>query len=173
MSRWGIACGWLAALFVTAARGGDPECIDVHLDPEYRSAIVANEFLMSEGGVDAVRLPEDIDVLIGVGQVAVKAASTPADIQKARRVAESKASRAVGEYLRSDVSAAQTLIKQTTGASEKVDGEVRERTRRVEKYLTTHIDVRSKLVARIKRVGHWSSADGRYVYVAVAVEPLD
>ena len=105
--------------------------------------------------------------------MAVKAGSTPTDILKVRRVAESKATRAVGEYLRSDISAVQTMLKRTTEQSTRADGESQERTRRVEKYLTTHIDVRSELVARIRRVGSWSSADGRYVYVAVAVAPPD
>ena len=174
MIRWAVTFGWLACLFATVVCGSETDkCVDVHIDPDYRSAIVANDFVMLEGGVDALTLPGDIAVLVGVGQVAIKVGSTPNDILKARRVAESKATRAVGEYLRSDISAVQTMIKRTTEQSTRTDGESRERTRRVEKYLTTHIDVRSELVARIKRVGSWSSADGRYVYVAVAVAPLD
>ena len=174
MIRWAVTFGWLACLFATVVCGSETDkCVDVQVDPDYRSAIVANDFLMLEGGVDALMLPGDIPALVGVGQVAVKAGSTPNDILKARRVAESKATRAVGEYLRSDISAVQTMIKRTTEQSTRADGDSRERTRRVEKYLTTHIDVRSELVARIRRVGSWSSADGRYVYVAVAVAPLD
>ena len=131
MIRWAVTFGWLACLFATVVCGSETDkCVDVQVDPDYRSAIVANDFLMLEGGVDALMLPGDI-VLVGVGQVAVKAGSTPNDILKARRVAESKATRAVGEYLRSDISAVQTMIKRTTEQSTRADGESRERTRRV------------------------------------------
>lgn len=173
MNRSALVCGWILSLSATITIADDPECIDVEIDPGYRAAIVANEFLMQEGGVDAVTLPGDVDVLIGVGQVAVKAGSTPADLLKARRAAESKATRSVGEYLRADVSAVRILVKRKLEQSMKDDDARAEITRRIEKYITTHIDVRSDLVARIRRVGHWKNADGTYLYVAVAVTPLE
>jgi hypothetical protein len=145
-----------------------PRIVDVHVDKEYRTALLANEWLMQEGGVDTVRVHDGIDVLVGVGQVMLEADATPAEALSARRAAETKATRVVSEFLRTDISTVSTLVRSVVKHSEGVEGT----SKRIEKYLGTHVQQRSKLAARIKRVGYWSSADGRCVFVAVAVVPI-
>jgi hypothetical protein len=71
------------------------------------------------------------------------------------------------------VSTVSTLVKETTVIAEHVTGEEDRRSCRIEKYLKTRIDERSHLAARIEEVGRWYSADRDFIYIAVAVMPLD
>jgi len=145
-----------------------PRSVDVHVDKEYSTALLANEWLMQEGGVDTVRVRNGTDVLVGVGQVMLQADASPAELLSARRAAETKATRVVSEFLRTDISTVSTLIRSSVKHSDDVDG----KSKRIEKYLVTHVQQRSQLSARIKRVGYWSSADGHSIFVAVAVVPI-
>lgn len=166
---------WLAGLLlavipVQVARGDLPGCIDSDVNPEYEPALRGNESLIRWGGVDMLTLRDGAQVLIGVGQVSIKPGT---DFLTWRRVAELKASRAVSELLRADVSSVSTLLKKTTTISDDTEGEVKRRSSRVEKFLNSNIVQRTQMAARIKTIGHWSSEDGKYGYVAVVVSPLD
>lgn len=168
---WVFFC--LAFACATVVRGQAGEYSDEDLDPDYEKALLANTSLMQSGGIDALVLKDGTEVLIGVSQVAMKPNATPADSLKSRRVAELKAAASVSQFLQTDISMVSDLIKKTTIQAEEVDGELQSRVRRVEKFLNMHIETRSQLKARMKRVGSWRSADGQFLYVAMAVAPLE
>jgi hypothetical protein len=170
-----MICFRLAVLLLTfiaplVANGELPGCIDSDVKPEYEPALRGNEYLVRWGGVDSLTLKNGAEVLVGVGQVSIKPG---VDFLVWRRVAESKASRSVSEFLRADISSISTLVKSTTMISDDMNGELQQRSRRVEKFLSSRIDQRTQMAARIETIGHWASKDGKYGYVAVAVKPLD
>jgi hypothetical protein len=167
------ACAYLLCVASWLSEDAPPDLADVQIDKRYKEDLVANDLLMHVGGVDALTLDDGSDLLIGVGQVAMDPGATPMDRLKAKRVAEAKATRAVSEFLNTDVSTVSTLIRTSVSAAEDHDGEMRHRSRRVEKFLSSHIQQRSELTARIRRIGYWASADGRFIYVAVAVTPVN
>lgn len=169
MNRLCLAGLWFVVLSMVA-HGDFPGCVEVEVDSAYEPALRTNEYLVRWGGVDTLTLKNGVEVLVGVGQVRIKAGD---DFLAWRRVAESSASRTVGEFLRADVSSISTLVKKSTTISEESDGQLQQRSRRVEKFLSSRIEQRTEMAARIKTVGHWISADGRYGYLAVAVVPLE
>lgn len=169
MNRFCLA-GLLLVVLSMLARADLPGCIEVEIDSAYEPALRANEHLLRWGGVDALTLKNGVEVLVGVGQVKIQPGD---DFVAWRRVAETKASRAVAEFLRADVSSVSTLVKNSTTITEVADGELQQRSRRVERFLSSRIEQRTELTARIKTVGHWTSSDGRYGYLAVAVVPLE
>jgi hypothetical protein len=146
---------------------------DQEFDPDYEKVLLANTVLMEAGGIDTLVLKDGTEVLIGVSQVVIKPGATPADMLKSRRVAELKAAATVSQFLQTDISTVSELVKKTTVQSEQVDGELQSRARRVERFLSTHIETRSQLRARMKRVGSWRSADGQYLHAAMAVAPVE
>jgi hypothetical protein len=169
MNRFWLAGLLLGVISLQVARGDLPGCIDSEVNPEYEPALRGNKTLIAWGGVDTLTLNNGAEVLIGVGQVSIKPGS---DLLKWRRVAELKASRAVSEFLRADVSSVSTLLKKTTTISSDTEGEEQRRSSRVEKFLNAHVVQRTQMTMRIETIGHWASADGKYGYVAVVVAPL-
>jgi hypothetical protein len=169
MNRLCLAVMWFVILS-TFAHGEFPGCLEVEVDSAYEPALRANEHLVQWGGVDTLTLKNGVEVLVGVGQVRI---NTGDDFLVWRRVAELKASRSVAEFLKADMASISTLVKNSTTTSEEVDGELQKRSRRVEKFLSSRIEQRTKMAGRIKTVGHWTSADGKYGYLAVSVVPLD
>ena len=168
---WAFFC--LAFACAAVGRGQPGGYGDEELDPDYEKALVANTFLRQSGGVDTLVLKDGTEVLVGVSQVAMKPNATPADSLKSLRVAELKAAATVSHFLETDISMVSELIKKTVIKAEEVDGDLQSRVRRVEKFLNTHIETRSQLKARMKRIGSWRSADGQFLYVAMAVAPLE
>lgn len=169
MSRLCLAGLWFFALSM-AANGDFPGCVEVEVDSAYEPALRKNEYLVRWGGVDTLTLTNGVEVLVGVSQVRIKPGD---DFLAWRRLAESSASRAVSEFLRADVSSISTLVKKSTMISEEADGELQQRSRRVEKFLSSRIEQRTEMAARMKTIGHWTSADGKYGYLALAVVPLE
>lgn len=170
MNRLRLASLLLAIISAVVAHGELPGCIDSEVDPEYEPALRGNESLIRWGGVDTLTLKNGAEVLIGVGQVSIK---TGADFLTWRRVAELKAGRSVSEFLQADISAVATLIKKQTTITGATGDELQQRSQRVEKFLSSHIVQRTQMAARIKSIGHWTSEDGKYGYVALAVAPLN
>lgn len=171
--RHALALCCLAFACLTAVHGQAGDYRNEELDSDYEQALLANTFLMQSGGVDTLLLKDGTEVLIGVSHVAIKPTATPADLDKSRRVAELKAAATVSQFLQTEISMVSELVKKTAMQAEEVDGELQSRVRRVEKFLNTHIETRTRLKARIKCVGSWQSADGQFVYVAMAVAPLE
>jgi hypothetical protein len=167
-SAWVFCCLFVTCTAVARSESGGYS--DQELDPGYENVLLQNTFLMRAGGVDTLVLMDGTEVFVGVSQAPIKPDATPADVLKARRVAELKAMATVGQFLETNVSTVSELIKKTTVQDE---GDLQGRVRRVEKFMKTHIETRSQLKARVKRVGSWRSADGKYQYVAMAVAPLN
>ena len=163
----------LTLSLAAVGRGESSGHTEQELDPDYERVLLANTFLMQAGGVDTLTLEDGTEVLIGVGQVVIKADATPADMLKAQRIAQQKATATVGQFLQTDVTTVSELIKKTTVDSREVNGQLESRARRVEKFVSEHISTRSQLKARVKPVGFWRSADGNLQFAAVAVAPLD
>ena len=167
---WAACC---PTFFIAlAVHAQDQGSTDVHIDTAYDAALVANTFLMQNGGVDTLTLKDGAEVLVGVAQVGLRPGATAADIHKAKKIAASRATATVGEFLRSEVTSVSTLIKKSTTHSEEADGHLQQRTRRVEKFLSTRIQTASHFSGKIEPIGQWRSVDKHTVYVAVAVVPI-
>jgi len=164
---------FLGAIFCLAsfADADETRFVDVNIRPEYREAILANEYLM-QGAVDVANVSTDGEVLVGVGVVAIKSPENPSpkDLLDARTVAAAKAAREVSRFLELRVTTSTTITKKTVVDVEQTAEEAK-RARRITKLVDSWIQEQSKMVRRVKEVGSWYSADRRYIYVAVAVMP--
>ena len=165
---------FLGALFCLAsfADADETRFVDVNIRPEYREAILANEYLM-QGAVDVANVSTDGKVLVGVGVVAIKSPENPSpkDLLDARKVAAAKAAREVSRFLELRVTTSTTITKKTVIDVEQTAEEEAKRTRRITKLVDSWIQEQSQMVRRVKEVGSWYSADRRYLHVAVAVMP--
>jgi hypothetical protein len=163
-----LLCVCLASRVV----GDESQFVDVNIRPEYREAILGNEYLM-HGAVDVADIPTDGQVLVGVGLVAIKNPENPSpkEVLDARKVASAKAAREVSRYLESRVSTETTITKKTVVDVEQTAEEEVKRARRITKLVDSWTREQSQMVRRVKEVGSWYSADHRYLHVAVAVMP--
>ena len=164
---------FLGAIFCLAsfADADETRFVDVNIRPEYREAILANEYLM-QGAVDVANVSTDGEVLVGVGVVAIKSPENPSpkDLLDARTVAAAKAAGEVSRFLELRVTTSTTITKKTVVDVEQTAEEAK-RARRITKLVDSWIQEQSKMVRRVKEVGSWYSADRRYIHVAVAVMP--
>ena len=165
-----LLCFYLASL--ADAHAQESRFVDINIRPEYKEAILANEYLM-QGAVDVANVSTDGEVLVGVGVVAIKSPENPSpkDLLDARKVAAAKAAREVSRFLESKVSTSTTITKKTVVEVEQTAEEDAQRTRRITKLVDSWIQEQSQMVRRVKEVGSWSSADRRYMHVAIAVMP--
>jgi hypothetical protein len=165
-----LIAGALAGL----ANADAPEFADVKIHPEYEAALLANEFLM-HGSVDVVRSAADGEVLVGVGVVATPSGDPPSPkaLLDARKVAFAKAEREVSRFLKSEVSTETTIRKETSSEVTNDDDGDATRTRRVRKVADRWIKESSSMTARPKEIGSWRSADGKFLFVAVRVMPVE
>ena len=167
--EWGATVVLLIAWNVSA-KGED--FVDIQLHPDYREAVLANQFLM-HGAVDVITTANDGEVLVGVGVVALKEGSNnhAASALAAQTVAKAKAKRAVAQFLRSDVSTESTIRRETREETVQSEGGQTERVKRVQRFFETHIAERATMVRRVKDLGSWMSSDRTTLYAACGVFP--
>lgn len=166
---WGATVVLLISLSVSA---NGEDFVDIRLHPDYREAVLANEFL-AHGAVDVITTAKDGEVLVGVGVVALKDGSSnpAASALAAQTVAKAKAKRAVAQFLRSEVSTESTIRRETREESMQTEGGQIERVKRVQRFLETHIAERATMVRRVKDLGSWMSSDRTTLYAACGVFP--